>query len=77
MSPTTLEPENDCADEDQQQLYTIDLSSPQRGCYIRTMTARFKLKKKIAGREPQGPPRQAGLAVNCDSDSNTAVFNLS
>jgi hypothetical protein len=29
-------------------------SSRQRGCYIRTITARAQLKKKISGRESQG-----------------------
>jgi hypothetical protein len=29
-------------------------SSRQRGCYIRTITARAQLKKKLSGRESQG-----------------------
>jgi hypothetical protein len=33
-------------------------SSRQRGCYIRIMTARVLLQKRISGREPQGATRQ-------------------
>jgi hypothetical protein len=55
-----IESENDCAGEDQQQLYAIDLSSRHRGCYIRTMPARVQLKKND-GRESQGAWRQDEL----------------
>jgi hypothetical protein len=48
MSPMELEPENDCAGEDQQQLYMADPSSRQRGCYIRTITAGVQLENKIS-----------------------------
>jgi hypothetical protein len=47
MSSTGLGPENDCAGEAQQQLYTTDPSSRQKGCYIRTIIANVQLKKKI------------------------------
>jgi hypothetical protein len=48
-------PENDCASEDQQQLYTTEPSSRQRGCYIRTMKARIQLKKLlVVGLEGKG-----------------------
>jgi hypothetical protein len=54
MSPAGVGPENDCAGEVQQQLYTTDPSSRQRGCYIRTITTSFQLKNKITNRESQG-----------------------
>jgi hypothetical protein len=35
--------------------YTVQMfTSSRRGCYIRPMTARVQLKKKISGREPHG-----------------------
>jgi hypothetical protein len=37
--------ENDCAGGNQEQLQTIDPSSRERGCYIRTITASVQLKK--------------------------------
>jgi hypothetical protein len=46
ISPAGLEPENDRTGEGQQ-----ELSSSQRGCYIRAMTARVQLK--MADRESQ------------------------
>jgi hypothetical protein len=61
MSPTGLGLESDCAGEDQQQLYTKDLSSRQRGCYIRTMPASVQLENKMTGRESQGACSQAEL----------------
>jgi hypothetical protein len=51
MSPAGLGPEIDCADEDQQQLYATDLSSRQRGCYVRTITASVQLENNITGPE--------------------------
>jgi hypothetical protein len=63
MSPAGLEPQNDCADEDQQQLQTTDKSSRQRECYIRTVKTSVQPKNKIAGRESQG----ACLAANRQS----------
>jgi hypothetical protein len=54
IGPVGLGPENDCAGEDQQQLYTTDPFSRQRGCYIRTITASVQLENKITGRESQG-----------------------
>jgi hypothetical protein len=36
-------------------------SSRQRGCYIRTMTARVQLEKKMSGRESQEAWRQDEL----------------
>jgi hypothetical protein len=45
MSPDVFGLENDCAGEDQQQLQTTDISSRQRGCYIRTITASVHLEK--------------------------------
>jgi hypothetical protein len=42
MSPAGLRPKNDCTGEVQQQLKMTDPSSPQRGCYIRTMTTRVQ-----------------------------------
>jgi hypothetical protein len=39
--------ENDCAGDDQQLLYITEPSSRQRGCYIRTMTARVQLKNLL------------------------------
>jgi hypothetical protein len=71
MIPAGLEPENDSAGEDQQQLYMTDPSSRQRGCYIRAITARVQLKIKIIGRESQGACRQDWLAVNRQSLSNS------
>jgi hypothetical protein len=44
MSPAGVGPENDCAVEVQQQLYTRDPSSRQGGCYIKTMKASIQLK---------------------------------
>jgi hypothetical protein len=61
MSPAGLEPENDCAGEAQQQLQTTDTSSPQRGCYLRTITASVQLENTITGREFQGACRQDEL----------------
>jgi hypothetical protein len=43
MRAAGLGPKNDCAGEDQQQ--SIGPSSRQRGCYIRTITARVQSKK--------------------------------
>jgi hypothetical protein len=60
-SPAGLGPENDCAGEDQQQLYMTDSSSRQTGCYIRTITASVQLEKEIAGRGSQGACRQDEL----------------
>jgi hypothetical protein len=54
MSPVGLGPKNDCADENQQQLYTADPSSCQRGIYIRTITASVQLENKITGHVSQG-----------------------
>jgi hypothetical protein len=51
MNPAGFGPENDCAGEDQQQLYTTDPSSRQRGCYVRAITANVQLENKITGRE--------------------------
>jgi hypothetical protein len=47
VSPTGLGSENECAGEDQKQLQTTELSSGQRGCYIRAMTTGVQLRKKI------------------------------
>jgi hypothetical protein len=58
MSPAGLGPEDDCADEDQHPLQTIDPSSLQSGCYIRTITASVHLENKITGLESQGACRQ-------------------
>jgi hypothetical protein len=52
MSPAGLR--DVCAGEDQQQLETPDTPTGQRGCYIRTITARVHLENKITGRESQG-----------------------
>jgi hypothetical protein len=60
-SPAGLGPENDCAGEGQQQLYTTDPSSPQRECSIRSITASVQLEKKITGRESHGAWRQDEL----------------
>jgi hypothetical protein len=57
MSLAGLGPGNDCAGECQQQLYTTDLSSRQRECYVRTLTTSVQLKQNI-GRESQGACRQ-------------------
>jgi hypothetical protein len=46
-SPGGLGPENDCAGEDQQQLYATEKCSRQRGCYIRTMKASIQFKKML------------------------------
>jgi hypothetical protein len=54
MSPAGFGADNDCAGEDQEQLYITDPSSRQRGCYIRTSV---QLEKK-SGRESQGACRQ-------------------
>jgi hypothetical protein len=54
MSPAGIEPENDCASENQQQLETADPSSRQRGCYTRTVTASVQLENRITGRESPG-----------------------
>jgi hypothetical protein len=62
MSPAGLGPETDSAGEDQQQLYKADLSSFQRGCYIRTITASVPLKKENTRRESQGAWRQDEMA---------------
>jgi hypothetical protein len=61
MSPAGLGPETDCAGEDQQQLYTTDLSSGQRVCYIRTITSSVQLENKITGCEAQEACRQDEL----------------
>jgi hypothetical protein len=53
MCSAGLGPENDFAGEDQQQLQPTDVSSCQRGCYIRTMPAKY-LVEKNTGRESQG-----------------------
>jgi hypothetical protein len=47
ISPVGFGPENNCAGEDQQQLYMTDPFSRQRGGYIRAMTARVQLKRKL------------------------------
>jgi hypothetical protein len=60
MSPTGLEPKNDCAGEGQQQLETTDPSSRHRGCYIRTITSRVQLEKNT-GRGSQETWRQDEL----------------
>jgi hypothetical protein len=60
MRPTGLGPQNDCAGQSQHQLKMTDPSSRQRGCYIRTITARVHLKKN-KGRESQGAWRQDEL----------------
>jgi hypothetical protein len=49
MSPAGLGPDNDCAGEDQQQLY------------LRTITASVQLENEITGRESQGACRQDEL----------------
>jgi hypothetical protein len=49
---------NDCAGKDQQQLWTTDSSSHQRGCYIRIITASVQFESKITSRESQGACRQ-------------------
>jgi hypothetical protein len=68
MSPAGLGPENDCAGEDQQQLYTTDTPSRQRGCYIRSITASVNLRNKITGRETERACRQDELkSVNLQS----------
>jgi hypothetical protein len=61
MSPARLGPENECAGEGQQQLYTTDPSSRQRGCFIRTITTSVQLEDKITGRKSQGAYRQDEL----------------
>jgi hypothetical protein len=61
MSPAGPGPENDCAGEDQQQLQTIDPSSRQRECYVKTMRASVQLENKITGRESRGAFRQDEL----------------
>jgi hypothetical protein len=61
MGPAGLGPKNDCAGEDQQQLYTTEPTYHQRGCFIRTITASVKLENKIIGRESQGACRQDEL----------------
>jgi hypothetical protein len=63
MSPAGLESENDCAGEDQQQLYTTDPSSRQRGCYIRTITTSVQLENKNSGLGSQGACHQDELIV--------------
>jgi hypothetical protein len=45
--PAGLGPENDYAGDGQQQLYTTDPSSVQKGCYIKTMNASIQLKRKL------------------------------
>lgn len=47
MSPTGLEPQNDCVNEGQHQLQTTDPSSRQNGCHLRTMIARVELKNLL------------------------------
>jgi hypothetical protein len=39
------------------QAYSVQAnpSSRQRGCYIKTITARVRLERKVSGRGPQGP----------------------
>jgi hypothetical protein len=61
MNPVGHGPESDCAGEAQEQLYTTDPSSRQRGCYIRTIIASVQLENKITGRESQGVCRQDKL----------------
>jgi hypothetical protein len=51
MSPMRLGPENDCVGEDQQQLYTTDPFSLQRGSYIRTVTASVQLESNNSSGE--------------------------
>jgi hypothetical protein len=63
MSPAELGPENHCAGEDQQQLYTADQFSRQRGCYIKILTACVYLENKITGRDSQEACRQDELIV--------------
>jgi hypothetical protein len=58
MRPAGPGPENDCAGEDQQQLYTTDLTSRQVGCHIRTIAASVQLENNISGRESQGVCRK-------------------
>jgi hypothetical protein len=66
MSSAGLRAEIDCAGEGQQQL-----SSCQRGCYIRIVAASVQLKKN-AGRESQGVGAKTKLlAVNRHSQSNS------
>jgi hypothetical protein len=50
MSLEGLGPEIECTGEGQQQLYTTNPSSRERGCYITTMTADVQLEK-YSGRE--------------------------
>jgi hypothetical protein len=59
MSPTGLGPENDCAVEDQQHLYTTDPFSRQR-CFTRTITASVQSKENT-GLWSQGVWRQDEL----------------
>jgi hypothetical protein len=61
MSLAGLGPENDCANEGQQQLYTTHSSCRHRGCYIRTITTSVQLENEITGRESQGACRQDEL----------------
>jgi hypothetical protein len=61
MSSAGLGPENDCAGEAQQQLQATDLSSRQKRCYVRTITASVLLENKNSGRGSQGACRQDEL----------------
>jgi hypothetical protein len=61
LSSAGLRPKNDCAGEDQQQLYTTDPSSRQRGSYIRITTASVQTENKITGRESKVACRQDAL----------------
>jgi hypothetical protein len=48
MSPVELGPENDCAGEDQQQFYTEDPSSGQRGTlYQRTNSVELSTAREV------------------------------
>jgi hypothetical protein len=58
MSPAGVGPKNDCAGEGQQQLYTTDPSSRERGCYIGIISASVQLENKNSGRGSQGTCHQ-------------------
>jgi hypothetical protein len=53
VSSAGLGLENDCAGEDQRQLYG--------GCYVRALTASVQLENEITGRGSQGACRQDEL----------------
>jgi hypothetical protein len=61
MSLAELGPEDGCAGEDQQQLKTIDPTSRQRGCYMKTITASVNLGKEVSARKSRGACRQDEL----------------